>query len=268
MRTLAVVAAPIGALCAALLAAGCARQASNACGPLAAHETPISLTGLVAAGKHADGTVYAVDEPTDGKYRVFSSEGNDLVRRRIAGSGQENSTDLEALTLQVQEPSAYTLKVEIAKSGEIRMGVVRGVLSDKTFPIGAVGEVLTVDSSAVQGLSVRNLPGEVTVEYAADLTDGRRLVVIRPTDDWDYEDFRLFLGPADHMEERDVVAVTRYRDGGTTRIRCVIEGKESEAFFPTPWRPSDPAYLEIGGVRQELTTPVDWAAEGLQYQCF
>jgi hypothetical protein len=269
MRVPSVLAALIGALC-ALLAAGCAGPvpAGNACDPLAAHETSTSLTGLVAAGRHADGTVYAVDEPTDGAYRVFSSEGSELVRRRVAGTGQENSADLEALTLQVQEPSPFTLKVEIAKSGEVRMGVLRGVLNDKTFTIGTQGDVLTVDGGAVQGLTVRNLPGGLTVEYEADTADGRRLVVTRPTDDWGYEDFRLFLGSADHMEEREVTAVARASDGGTTRIRCVIEGKESEAFFPSPWRPSDQAYLEIGGVRQELSTDVDWAAGSLQYLCF
>jgi hypothetical protein len=175
-----------------------------------------------------------VDEPTDGAYRVFSSEGSELVHRRVAGSGSESSADLEALTFQVQEPFAFTLKVEIPKSGEIRMGVFRGAFNDKTFTVGAQGDVLTVDGGAVQGLTVRNLPGGLTVEYEADTADGRRLVVTRPTDDWSYEDFRLFLGSADHMEERKVAAVSRASDGGTTKIRCVIDGKESLALFPTP----------------------------------
>lgn len=260
----------LAALCATLIGADCGQSgpASNKCEPLAAHEESITLTGLVAAGKHADGTVYAVDEPTDNSFRVFSSEGTELVRRRVAGSGQEISTDMEALTFTVQEPSPFALKVEIPKSGAIRMGVLRGTLNDKTFSIGAQGDVLTVDASAVQGLTVRNLPGGLTVEYTADSADGRRLVVTRPTDDWSYEDFRLFLGSADRMEEREVLAVARATDGGTTRIRCIIDGKESLAYFPSPWRTDEQAYLEIGGARQNLTTSVAWTAGSLQYLCF
>ncbi|MGC4119922.1 MAG: hypothetical protein QM765_36160 [Myxococcales bacterium] len=256
-------------LCALLMLAACGEAtATKTCSPLTAKEEPISLTALVAAGRHTDGTVYAVDEPSKGSYRAFVSAGGELLRRRVAGAGSESSAGLVAITLIVQEPTAFALKVERPTSGSKRMGVLRGALDDKTFTIGERGDVLTVEDAAVEGLAVRNLPGGPAVEYEASTADGRRLVVIRPTDDWTYEDFRLFLGTADRMEERAIKSTVRYSDGGTTEISFVLDGSIAVAHFPSPLREGDTAYLKAGTDRQALTLTVDWTAQSQSYLCF
>ena len=52
----------------------------------------------------------------------------------------------------------------------------------------------------------------VFLEYNAQATDGRFLVVVRPKDEWTYEDFRVFFGPSDRVAQRHVAkSVTRPR---------------------------------------------------------
>jgi hypothetical protein len=61
------------------------------------------------------------------------------------------------------------------------------------------------------------------VEYLAEVEDGRTIVVTRPIEDADYEDFRLFLGVAPDLLEREVFQVSRFSDGGTTIIEFDVD---------------------------------------------
>jgi hypothetical protein len=87
-------------------------------------------------------------------------------------------------------------------------------------------------TSAITSMPLRNLPGSVTVEYAATLPDGQLMLVTRPTDDSAFTDFRLFLGPRDAIAERPVASVIRSRDGGSTKIVFGLDGAEATASFP------------------------------------
>jgi hypothetical protein len=95
--------------------------------------------------------------------------------------------------------------------------------------------------------------GGMTLEYVAKLEDERLLVVIRPSEDWDYDDFRLFLGSQERLEERSVYEVTRHKDGGTTTVEFDFDGTRTEAFFPAPSSTADTAHLTRAGERSELT---------------
>ena len=97
------------------------------CDPLAGTPAPIALTGFVAAGKHADGTIYAIDQAA-GEYRAFESEGRVLQRRVVVGSGASGGGD-GFVALSVQTPSPFSLKVELAGGVPTRMGIVRGLIS-------------------------------------------------------------------------------------------------------------------------------------------
>jgi hypothetical protein len=108
----------------------------------------------------------------------------------------------------------------------------------------------------------------VFVEYAAEIPDGRRLVVTRPQDDWGYDDFRLFLGPPERVEERKVNSVQRARDGGTTTISFQIEGAAAEAFIPAPQNVNEPATLKYAGQTFTMAVTRGTAPAGLQFLCW
>ena len=95
----------------------------------------------------------------------------------------------------------------------------------------------------------------MTIEYWAESEDGRLLLVTRPSNDWDYEDFQLFFGPSERVDERAVTSVVRQRDGGTTTIQFRAGGSAiayAIAYFPTPSRDED-STLSLDGNGQKLT---------------
>lgn len=235
------------------------------CSPLASHAEPIALAAVLGIGKHADGTLYVVDRENPGAERVFVSEQSALVRQRIAGTG--SGPDWIVFTI-TDATTPFTLKIETPAGGPARMGVVRGPFADRDFEIGAQGDVLDiVGMDALVGIPVNNLPGDVTIEYLAETDDGRRLVVIRPTDDWAYDDFRLFLGTPGTMVERQIFSVTRARDGGTTTIVFDLDGAQATALFPAAIR-MEPATLMIDGTTMTLTlTSPGTSASAFNFYC-
>jgi hypothetical protein len=230
------------------------------CDPFVAIPKPIALAAILGVGRSADGTVYLADQ-SDGTSRVFVSDASGaLVRRRVAGSGSASDASMTEYVFTVTDvPSPFVLEIDVPKSGAVRMGVLPATLTDnKSFVIGQEGEELTVlPSSAVAGMPVRNLPGDVTVEYVATLPDGELMLVTRPTDDWTYSDFRLFLGPTTAVLERVVTSVTRTRDGGTTYIVFDLDGAQATAYFPVVRADAGPnppsATLTVAGVETPLT---------------
>jgi hypothetical protein len=207
---------------------------SSTCDPLAAAPKPIALGTILGVGQSADGTIYAADQLDDSTQRVFVSDATGaLDRQRTSGSGIGTNPDFWVFDTNGPGP-IFVLEIDKSANGSIRMGVLQGTLKDKKqLVIGQDGEELTViPSSAITGRTVRNLPGDVTVEYVATTSDGSVLLVTRPTDDWTYNDFRLFLGPIDRITERQVSNVTRYTDGGSTYITFALDGSSAKASFP------------------------------------
>jgi hypothetical protein len=135
---------------------------------------------------------------------------------------------------------------------EVRDGATRvavGPVGERSFEaVLADGEELTVLPDTVIGDYVlRNLPGDVEIEYIASVETGERLVVTRPTEDWTYDDFRLFIGEPERLIERQVTSVVRARDGGSTWIRFDFGGEAAEVSFPSSLTgTADPATLTTG----------------------
>ncbi len=228
----------------------------TACDPFAARPLPIVLGTVIAVGESSAGLIYAVDQVDTGQ-RVFVSDASGtLVRQRIAGSG--TGPDFYVFDISDHDP-AFVLQIDIPAGGTMRMGVFNGTLTDsKTFVIGQQGEELTVlPAGAVASTPVRNLPGDVVVEYAASLADGDVMVVTRPRDDWSYTDFRLFLGPMGAVAERKVESVARAKDGGSTTITFDLDGSSAVASFPVVFADGGfapgPATLTVGGTTTSLT---------------
>ena len=240
------------------------------CDPFAPRPLPIALGTVIAAGQDSSGVIFAADQ-VDSSQRVFVSDASGtLVRQRIAGSG--SGPDFYVFDVSDHDP-AFVLQIDIPAGGTMRMGVLHGTLKDsKTFVIGQQGEELTVlPAGAIAGMPVRNLPGDVVVEYAAASADGDVMVVTRPRDDWSYTDFRLFLGPMGAVAERKVSNVLRALDGGSTTIAFDLDGTSATASFPVVFADGGfapgPATLTVGGSTTPLTRQGAQPA-GAAYLCF
>jgi hypothetical protein len=241
---------------------------SLACEPLAAHDQPIALETVVAVGRHADGTLYVIEQTADSQYRVFASRNGALWRQRIGGSGEINMDGKSILLFTASDDTGlFSLELETATSGSRRMGVVRGGFSgpQKTFVIGQQGdELVVVGADALAGLAIHNLPGEVVVEHQARLQDGRRLLVSRPRDDWNGT-FRLFLGTNMDMRER---RVTNTAISSTTTIFFILDLQEASVHFPSVLSPGDTAWFKDSGVTQPITElPPDAPTADLMFLC-
>jgi len=246
------------------------------CDPFQPATKPITLINVIGAGQDTDGTLYVVDQPQPGGERVFVSSGGTLQRQRIDGSGTEsdgNGAMSYTFTISDHVP-AFTLKLETNAIGPTAMGVLQGTLLDaKTFTIGQQGSVLTlVPATQIAALPVANIPAQTFIEYNATLPDGRALLVVRPRDDWTYQDFRVFFGAPDHMVERSLDQVTRYKDGGSTTINFTIDSAAAVASFPVQLSPGGlvigPSTLIIGATSFPLTLgPTDSPPTGDSYFC-
>jgi hypothetical protein len=90
----------------------------------------------------------------------------------------------------------------------------------------------------------RLLGPERVCEYFAQYTDNldQFVYVDRPKTDWNYEDFRVFIGPLSEMHQVDVKNTIRYRDGGTTLISL---GDGTCLRFPSSLKREDSTHDEV-----------------------
>ena len=214
-----------------------ARGEDGACEPLAAKEQATVLGSIIAAGRAADGTFYVADrERADsGEERVFVSEGETLVRRRVLGGGSTSSgqrTEYSWLFESGDREHRLFAQLEGSRVTSLAAAPDHGERLREDY--GTVTQLSLVDESTVRAMMVRNLPGEIVVEYLSRVEDGTLLLVTRPRDDWRYEDFRLFWGREPELVEREIRgSVLRGRDGGTTRIEFGADGKHYTVVFPS-----------------------------------
>lgn len=226
----------------------------TACDPVAALSTSIALGAVLAAGRAPDGTLYVVDV-SDGAERLFVSEGGALVRARIVGSGSADRDGLAEHSWLFERAFAEQRLFAEAENGAVKRIALaledRGrALADYT---GALLDLTVLDARDVRDLPVRNLPGEVVLEYVSHVDDGSMLVVTRPRDDWSYESFRLFWGTGT-LREHALTRVSRAKDGGSTHLEFVAEGVAHDAFYPsTLARPDAPPSLTAGDRTWSLT---------------
>src|SRR5690606_36515149 len=98
------------------------------CSPLDPTDEPIALANGLGAGRHADGTLYVLD---DGRpdYRAFVSQDGVLQRKLVAGTGSYGD---DWIVATVRDPAApFSLKIERSGGVAKRMGVLRGELQEK-----------------------------------------------------------------------------------------------------------------------------------------
>jgi len=242
------------------------------CDPFQPITKPITLATVLGAGRDTDGTLYVVDQPQPSSERVFVSSGATLQRQRITGSGTESAGNgVMSYTYSISDHTPpFMLKLETNAAGATAMGVLLGATNVRTFTIGQQGSVLTlIPASQVADLPVADIPAETFIEYNATLPDRRALLVVRPRDDWTYQDFRVFFGTPDHIVERLVFQVVRYTDGGSTTIDFTVDGVVAVASFPMSLTGvAGPPTLTLAGTEFPLTLgPIVSPPAGYSYFC-
>jgi hypothetical protein len=233
---------------------------TESCDPLAPNPDRIELGRVLAVGRDADGTVYVVDRADDSKLRAFVAEGTVLVRKDVIGTGEGNEPGFERLSLLIEASPRYRLLVELAAGAAVRMARAEGE-EERELDIDLLegGELLEMlDADTVDGYAIRNLPGEIRVEYLARTPEDELLVVLVPEDDFAYEKFRLFFDKDGKLVERELDEVIRRRDGGTTNLLFTLDGRPADALFPIEndgrTFTRGQARLEVGGE----TVDLDW----------
>jgi len=198
------------------------------CDPLRAETQPVMLGKVIAVGRDSDAVLYVLTQPDQGDYQVFVSEDDVLQRHRTLGSG---SGDEMWISVSVEGDPAFGLYVTLdanGKTASMQRFDPAGVTDKNKVPEGEDLEVLS--KSAIDDLELRNLPAGVAIEYFGTIEDGRDVLVVRPTDDWGYEDFRVFLGTPKNMLEREVMTVSRSKSGPTF-IDLTLDGKPATLDF-------------------------------------
>ena len=167
----------------AALVAGCSDQADElsqsdeavACNPLSADEQSIALGAIAAIGQAQDGTIFVVDEMDTEEPRVFVSDGEWLVRARVAAWGGNPMDD--ALEFEATAEDNWTLAIE-TRDGETRMALDQEAYFEPSFQevVGAGEELTVLDDSSISGFEVRDLPREIVVEFVARAESGDQIV--------------------------------------------------------------------------------------------
>ena len=247
---------------AVVVLSGCddAPPATRSCDPLQEMTTPVVLGKVLGVGSDAAGTIYLVDLAPTGE-RLFVSQGTVLVRQSVGGSGS-TSDATGTLVVLTGRDAASPLAVEIQQdaAGQPRaMGIYRGTLAAKTFEIGSMGEVLQLlPTTAVSGLALQNLPGTVSIQHLATLSDGRELMVTRPDVDATYDDVRVFFGTPPTLVERRVTPTAQPMS--FTQLTFDLDGRQAVATFPSQLNTGVTAMLAVGSdvfplVEAALSTP-------------
>jgi hypothetical protein len=217
----------------------------SVCDPLAPHELPITMGMLLGAGMGlsqtdvSQGPVYAADHVADTSTdRVFVSMGDTLYRRRVLGSGSSGGAADVDYTFTFEDGAGERSLMIQRRGGKVTGVALGGGGKEFIGDAGATGSLAVVDDATIATMKLRNLPGEVTIEYVADVENGSVIVVTHPRDDYGYSDFRLFHGPQNGLIEYPVLDVLRTR-GSDTTIRFSEGGAELTAHFSWVFDPGD-----------------------------
>jgi hypothetical protein len=206
----------------------------------------VSLGKVLGVGSDAAGTIYLVDIAAS-RERLFVSQGTVLVRQRVGGAGSTSDASGTLVVLAGGDPGAPVV-VEIQQDTTDRptaMGVYRGTLVTKTFEIGTMGEVLQLlPASAASGLTLQNLPGTVSIQHLAALSDGREVMVTIPDVDATGDDARVFFGTPPTLIERRVTPTVQ--PNSYTRLTFDLDGRAAVATFASPLNTGVTAALTVG----------------------
>jgi hypothetical protein len=166
--------------------------------------------------------------------------------------------------------SSYGRLIFQRRAGEVT-GMALAHDQERSF-LDALGpeaeHLMLAEAREVRALALHNLPGEIVLEHLGSVDDGggvRIVVVTRPRDDWNYEDFRLFYGTQDRLIERKVENVER---GNATCIDFDVDGVTYHVVFGSALGPTE-STLQVDAVEYAVQAEMDATSvpAGTRFEC-
>ena len=192
------------------------------CDPFAAIEHELSLGSILAAGSHADGTIYVVDQPETDMYgfRVFRSANDRLEIQEISGSASGAGELGEEYMFDIYEGDQFWTLMVLIKDGATSMYYQVGVPDVPPDPQNPTGDPLTLlDDAVVEEMALAPDVEMPELDFAADVEGGKLLVIAcDPPRGCPYEG-RLFFGEPDAVLEREITEVGGWCGGSIVGFR-------------------------------------------------
>ena len=218
-------------------------QEAGPCDPLQTRNIPIELEHPIAVGRHPDGTLYVVDRVGDDS-RSFSGTAGVLQRGIDVRASESDRAHLwddftangQSWLLRIDREAWHAERLGPRHFSMARLGEVDPHSSaPERMCQGELLEILSPE--AVEGWEVRNREETITIEYLAEIEDGRLLLVTQANG---LSTIRVFFGPKHEVGERDLSVFARARDGGTTNVEFFVDGELAQAVFPIRCQGRDP----------------------------
>jgi len=198
--------------------AGAGAVSLSPCSPFDATTSSVKLdaASILAAGRSADGTVYVLTESAS-ELRLFVTEGDGLAEQFEGGTGQGTDGALTTWQFDYTATDGSPVSVEAQRDDSgLRMGVLKGPKSGKTWQVGAQGETLsllpTTDAAKLSATSVQSF----YLDYEGTRDDGNAIVIVAPAHAGSYDAFRLFWGPPSALSEAKITSFTRSLSNSTS----------------------------------------------------
>lgn len=204
-----------------------------ACNPLA--PKPIKLGAILGVGQDTDETLYV-----DAANGVFVSDGDELVRQHVTGSGQSGVESIFSFEPAGDPAHARSLLVEADSSGLAHaMGL--GPAGSRAFlnePDSGATPLVLVGSATVARLPVVNTPNEIS--YVGDVENGEVVFATVPLNADDTAvaaGLSIFYGAPDNLIERTISEFQQSLSGNGT-VTFLVGSDEYVLSFGTV-NPSD-----------------------------
>jgi hypothetical protein len=222
---------------------GSSAMVGNAvCDPLAAITSPVQLDAsqVAAAGQATDGTLYVIYN----RDQLFVGSDTNLVEQVVIGAGiSPGQTDLD-----YTDDDGTPVVVEVVQDDTgTHMAIAHGLQKSKGIDSGNGEPLALVDAALVAKLSASTAQ-TFDVDFAASLPGGSELVVIAPTHPSGFDQFRVFLGPANALAQ---LTVTNFGASlsGQRFATVMVDGAPADLTY----LPGGPSVLNPAGGPSTLT---------------
>jgi hypothetical protein len=197
---------------------GALPASETSCDPLA--PKPITLGTIVGVGQDAAGTLYV-----DAANGVFVSDGGQLIRQHVTGSGQSGATQFLFTFEPAGDDGSSARNLLVETNGSTAIAMALAPTGSKSFlgqSDAGVTSLTLVAASTVAGMAVVNTPN--VIAYVGDVANGDAVLATVPLNDdatpidggVDAGGLSIFYGPPGAMAERTVTAFEESLSGNGT----------------------------------------------------
>ncbi len=212
------------------------------CDPFKVYDVPLKLEHPIAVGRDKDGVMYVADRAGRDGYGFIGRDGT--LERVLGGGGGSASASLLWTSFGTHDVSIL-LRIDRKAFHAGRVGPQHFSMGKRKLEAGdkkrsatssfaqsmCERELLEIlPPEVIEGWTIKNHRWTPLMERGVRMPDGRLLVVTRTGQGFDH--IRVFFGPEDNVEERGLTTFGREKDGGTTHVKFLVDGKPAYAYFP------------------------------------